>query len=244
MWRGRQTIDVAATLLSRKGRRALVRWKPFSLTAFKMLNVLAAAGLNPRTIVDGGANVGQFARAAVETFPDVRVIAFEPLPEVAEKLNANLSDCDRVDVRTAALGRTDGTASFNRNRYTPASSILRLRPDARASFPQVHEDEVLDVPVVRLDGAVGQDRLDPPLLLKLDLQGYELEALLGAEVTLQRTEHVLLETSFRAVYEDEPSFDEIHALLRTSGFRFLGPVDVLRDAEGRIVQMDALFGRR
>jgi FkbM family methyltransferase len=243
MARARQIVDTAATLSSGRGRRAIVRWKPFSLTAFKMLNALAAHGLCPHTIVDGGANVGQFARAAAETFPDARVIAFEPLPEVAEHLRANLADRPRVEVRTMALGRVDGTVPFYRNRYSPASSILRLRSDARQSFAQVEESGAVEVQLARLDTALQGDPLEPPVLLKLDLQGYELEALHGAEATLRRTQHVLLETSFRAIYEEEPSFDEVYGLMRSSGFRLLGPIDVLRDAEGRITQMDALFER-
>jgi FkbM family methyltransferase len=243
MARARQIADTTATLFSGRGRKALLGWKPFSLTAFKMLNALASHGLLPRTIVDGGANVGQFARAAAETFPEARIIAFEPLPDVADKLRTNLSDCQRAEVRAVALGSVDGAVSFRRNRYSPASSILRLRADATESFPQVREDEELEVPVVRLDTILDHEVLEPPVLLKLDLQGYELEALRGAEATLRRTQHVLLETSFRAIYEEEPSFEEIHALMRSSGFRFACPIDVLRDTQGRITQMDALFER-
>jgi hypothetical protein len=80
------------------------------------------------------------------------------------------------------------------------------------------------------------------VLLKLDLQGYELEALRGAERTLARVQHVLLETAFEATYEDEPLFDDVHSFMSSAGFRFVCPVDVLRDRQGRITQMDALFG--
>jgi len=236
-------IEAAETVLSARGRHAARRWKPFSLTAFKILGALEEHGLAPRTIIDGGANVGQFARAAAETFPEARVVAFEALPDIAHRLRTNLADLGRVEVRAVALGSVDGTIAFHRNDYSPASSALAMRADARDAFPQVLERDVLEVPVVRLDSALREDPLEPPVLLKLDLQGLELEALRGSQRTLACVQHVLLETTFQAMYEDEPYFDEVYSFMRAAGFRFVCPVDFLRDAQGRITQMDALFER-
>jgi hypothetical protein len=75
------------------------------------------------------------------------------------------------------------------------------------------------------------------------LQGFELEALRGADATLKRVGYVLLEVALRPSYEGEPSFEELLDFLRPYGFRFLRPVEFLRSASGEIVQMDALFGR-
>ena len=222
------------------GTRAMRRWKPFSVTAFGMLRALRALDLEPRTIIDAGANVGQFARAATETFPRARVIAFEPLPGVANTLRANLRDRLQVEVRAQGLGSTDGATTIHRNRYSPASSMLKLRTDAAQSF-DLQEAEVVEVDVVRLDNALAGEDLELPMLLKLDLQGYELEALRGAQETLARTQHVLVELGLRPMYEEEPSFDEVYAALRDAGFRFVGPVALLRDDRGRVSQMDAVF---
>lgn len=226
------------------GASAIVRWKPFSLTAFRILRALAAHGVAPRTILDCGANIGQFARAAVETFPDVRVVAFEPVPEIARTLERNLADRPRVEVRHVALGSYDGTTSFHRNEFSSASSILTLRRDAQLLFPGVRERDVIEVPIARLDTALADESLEQPVLLKLDLQGYELEAVKGARRTLAQTQHVLLETSFAATYEGEHLFGDVYAAMWEVGFRLVAPVAVLRDARGRVAQMDALFEAR
>lgn len=236
----RRANEAIGVMLCSGGTRAILRWKPFSVTSFGMLRALRDVGVEPRTIVDAGANIGQFARAASETYPDARIIAFEPLPDVAETMRANLRDRPMVEVRAAALGQHVGTVSFRRNEYTPASSVLRLRSDGAESF-DLHEGDAIDVPMVALDDELEGVDLAPPVLLKLDLQGYELEALRGATRTLSQTQHVLVEIGLRPLYENEPTFDDVYSFLVAAGFRFACPLSSLRDGKGRVSQMDALF---
>ena len=83
--------------------------------------------------------------------------------------------------------------------------------------------------------------LEPPILLKLDLQGYELEALKGAKSILPKCEYVLTEVEFKASNQDEPTFADLQEYLAKYGFRFIHPVAFSRDEFGEISQMDALF---
>ena len=222
-------------LLTEPGALAAARmWRPFSITAFRMLGALRNLGLRPATVLDGGANAGQFARAALETFPEAALVAMEPLPDLADTLRLNLADSPRARVEATALGSTSGLLRFYRTDYSLASSALRPLDSAGVSE--------VEVPVARLDDLVDADTLARPVLLKLDLQGYELEALRGAEAVLAVTDHVLLEVAFETGYEGEATFAALDAHLRDRGFRFERPIDVLRDGD-RIVQMDALFVR-
>ena len=225
------------------GLRGLLSWKPFSLTAFRMLRLLKDQHLDFQTIIDGGANIGQFARAATEFFPDARIVSIEALPEVATRLRENLADRPQVRVLTSALGSHSGMLTFYKNDYSPASSALPQSARQEEAFPETRRAETTEVPVERLDVLLEGEALRPPVLLKLDLQGYELEALRGAPETLRQSQHVLLEVSFIQLYEDEPLFDDVHAFMREAGFRFVRPLDVLRDAGGEIVQMDAFYTR-
>lgn len=221
-------------LRSEGGFAAFRRWKPFSITAFEMMQSLRSQGFSFRTIIDAGANVGQFARAAAETWPEARIFSYEALPEVAAAFADNLHDlASRVHIEQVALGSQEGVISFHRTPYSLQSSALK--PLHLASEP-------VEVAMRCLDEALQDLPIHSPALLKLDLQGYELEALQGAEDLLRRVDYVLLETAFRPSYEGEPSFNEVHAFLIKRGFVFLRPLDFLREGD-EIHQMDALFAR-
>ena len=239
-----QMIRLAEALALPGAGRALLTWKPFSITSFRMLHRLRGQGVACGTLLDGGANKGQFARAATETYPHADVLAFEPLPDVAEALRRNLRDRPQVRVVASALGSHDGYIRFHRHRYTLASSALPLgdSPPPRLSGGDAVE-AAIRVPVARLDTLLADEPLHPPVLLKLDLQGYEHEALRGAPKTLARTDYVLLEVGFKPTYRGEATFAELYDHLRAAGFRFLRPLDTLTDAAGEITQMDVLFAR-
>ena len=208
---------------------ALRTWKPFSITSFRITRRLQRNGFRFSTVIDGGANAGQFARAAVETWPDARVLSFEPLPDVAARYRAALGD--RARLIEAALGAVEGELTFHRTAYSLASSALT---------PLDTSSESITVPVARLDTVLAEEPLSRPLLLKLDLQGYELEALRGGPNTLASADAVLLETAFVSGYEEEPLFRDILSFMEEAGFRFVGPIDMLEE-DDQITQMDALF---
>ncbi|HEX7069297.1 MAG TPA: FkbM family methyltransferase [Rhodothermales bacterium] len=236
MSRIRQLVYLSEVVLQSGGLRALATWKPFSITAFRMLNALRASGLEFQTIIDGGANKGQFARAATEIYPNARIHAFEPLPDVAEALRGNLADRRQVTVHQTALGPTDGTITFYRQDYSLASSALRPTGPTRGT--------PIEVPVARLDSILHGEALARPVLLKLDLQGFEIEAMKGGPKVLEQSDYALLETAFVTGYEGEPGFNEVAAFMEGAGFEFVRPVDVLTERSGEIVQMDALFRKR
>lgn len=215
------------------GLIALARWRPFSITAFEMAHALREQGVHPRTVIDGGANVGQFARACLEVFSGARVISFEPLPEAIHAFRRHFEHESRCRLVEAALGETLGVTAFHPQEYALASSVLLpVHGTARAA---------IQVPVTPLDQAIAAEELEAPVLLKLDLQGYELAALRGARASLRRIRWVLLEVVFRPSYVAEATFEDLYDFLREHGFRFLRPVDTLVGDGGEVIQMDALF---
>lgn len=230
-----QGARVAAVASAPGGLRAMLRRRPFSLSAFRLVQGLQAVGLHFETVLDVGANVGQFTAAAQGAWPRAKVIAFEPLPHAADALRRRKG----VLVHQAAAGAEDGTTVFHPHAYSLSSSMLPVRAELR-SQPWAVESDPIEVPVRRLDTVLAGEELRGPVLLKLDVQGLELSVLEGAEATLKRTDALVLEVAFERSYEGQPLFAEVNAALERAGWTAAQPLD-WRAEGGRIVEGDFLY---
>jgi len=207
-----------------------------------MLSALKRQTIKPNTIIDVGANVGQFAVASAKLFPDVSVHSFEPLPDCVIQLQKNVKRLNNIKVYPFALGDAEGEVEFHVNQHSHSSSILPLAESHRIAFPEAQEKETISVKVSTLDDVFSSIELKSPVLLKLDVQGYEAQTLRGGLKTLQRIDYVILEASFKPMYEGEMLFMDMVRLMEEYGFRFLRPVGWLSHPKnGEILQMDALF---
>lgn len=223
---------------------AVLTWPKFSVTSFTMIAGLVRQGMLPRTVIDVGANVGQFAVASAKLFPNVVVHSFEPNPECVALLNKHVASLGNVSVYPIALGDEAGELDFHVNSHSHSSSILPLADSHRDAFPDAREVNTIKVKVSTLDAVFAGVELVAPVLLKLDVQGYEAQALRGAVETLKRLDYVVLEASFKPMYQGEMLFMDIVRLMEGYGFSFLRPVGLLPDPRtGEIIQMDALFRR-
>jgi FkbM family methyltransferase len=224
--------------------RALLTWPKFSVTSYFMVTRLLKQGIAPRTVIDVGANVGQFAVASAKLFSGVRVHSFEPVPGCVEELRKNVAGLKGVTVYPLALGEKAGEARLRVNAYTHASSFLPITRMHREAFPKVRESGEVPVEVSTLDRVFSGVELPGPVLLKLDVQGYEEQVIWGGAETLRRVDYVVLEASFRRMYEGEPLFADLMRLMEDHGFRFERPVGWLTaPGNGEVLQMDALFAR-
>lgn len=110
-----------------------------------------------------------------------------------------------------------------------------------AASLETGESGTIMVGVGRLADFVCAGELRPPALLKLDVQGYELEALKGCEDLLASFSYVYAEGSFVELYRGQVLADELIAWLRRREFRLSGVYGVVYDGQGRAVQADMLF---
>jgi FkbM family methyltransferase len=186
----------------------------------------------------------QFAVAAVRLLAPAKLYAFEPIPEVCARLKKNTARVPQVHTAAMALGEAAGRREFHRNSHSHSSSILSLGRSHLETFPHAREVALIDVQMSTLDIFFANQQLAPPVLLKLDVQGYEAKVIDGGKATLARTRWVVAETSLRSLYEGEPLFLELVQKMREHGFRFLRPVGCLSDPRsGEVLQLDALFER-
>ena len=112
----------------------------------------------------------------------------------------------------------------------------------REEFP--HTTNVIEetIQVKRLDDVADQLNIIGPLIVKIDVQGFEDRVIRGGELTLQKAHAIIVELSSYSLYEGQPSFADVHIQLDRLGFVFRGTVDqMLSPKDGRILQFDGLF---
>lgn len=174
----------------------------------------------PLTIIDGGAHIGRMTRKMLDRFPAARIYAFEPVAETFAELEANLATEERATPVRAALGGAPGEAAIHVNACAGTSSML----PATARNLGYHPDKIAPrrietVPVVTLDAWAADAGVEAVDFLKLDLQGYELEALSGADRLLRESVRaVYSEAQLVELYEGAAQFSDLDHFLRDRGF--------------------------
>ncbi|MEW6366246.1 MAG: FkbM family methyltransferase [Acidobacteriota bacterium] len=181
-----------------------------------------------RTVLDVGANRGQFARWCAALFPHAVIHAFEPLSGCQAALQAAAASEPRIRVHPTALGDHAGRAEMFENDYDPSSSFLPMLDRHREISPKTAHARRIEVQVATLDEIAQQSSFEPPIFMKLDVQGFELAVLRGAQRTLADTTVVMMEILVEPLYEGQAGFSEIVGFMDASGFRFLEFVEERR----------------
>ena len=196
------------------------------------LKRLARCNYRPTLIVDGGAHLGSFATMAAAIFPSSKMPMFEPQPSGSPAL-ATLAANRGFAFSPVALGAERKTARL----WAGAS------PGTGASIATEEGDGQVVIEVSTLDLELSDTAVAHNSMLKLDLQGYEMEALKGAAGRLRAFEVILSEVSFFAqAYEPSPL--ELISYLDRQGFQLLDVCALAgRRRDGRLKQGDLLFAR-
>lgn len=198
--------------------------------------------LAPQTVIDVGANKGQFSLLVRESCPFATILAFEALPSAQATYRALFRDDQLVDLSPVALAETDGEARFFVSNRSDSSSLLRPGPEQQALFG-VSESHEIVVKTLRMDETIRQEQLNGRSLLKIDVQGGELSVLRGCSGLLSWIDFVYVECSYRELYHDQPLLPEISDYLALSGFHLIGTFNIAMSEQFGPIQADVLFAR-
>jgi len=202
-------------------------------------------------VLDVGANRGQFATGLRELGYGGHIVSVEPVPRFADALDRAAADDDRWTVHRMALGSAEGTVPIHVQRKL--SSLLPATAYGRQRFRALREADgaTVDVPVRRLD-VVLDDLLapvvaagvpHPRLFLKLDTQGFDLEAFRGAAGRLADVVALQSEVALLLIYEEMPRMPEAVATYEAAGFEISGLFPVTRERDGRVIEFDCVMVR-
>lgn len=229
-----------------KGLRLLARPR-LAHAAFRHRVAAAIEHLAPirltsaATLIDIGANKGQFSLAFRSVRPDAQIIAFEPLAGAADIYSRLFRNDRRLVLHRVAIADEEGCAEFFVADRDDSSSLLKPG-DGQARAFGVRSACTIQVPVRRLDDCVALRDLPRPILMKIDVQGAELKVLMGC-AALEMVDFIYTELSFAELYDGQPLFDEVADYLGQRGFALAGVFNQVTTRSFGPTQADFLFRR-
>ena len=191
------------------------------------LQRIVELGEDIRTIYDCGAFNGRWAQEINSAIPNLRMALIEPNPLLHEEIGQRTESFkERVQLIPVAVGDTEKTAELNiwkNTRHTNPTTALA--GSSLLSHVQGKPSESYSVPVKTIDQISSEIGWTPDLI-KLDLQGYEKEALLGAQSVLNNTKVVISEFGCLQAYENRTKPKELFDILDPYGFLLYDIVDL------------------
>lgn len=197
-------------------------------------------------IFDVGACVGGMALAFRRLYPEASIHCFEPHPDNLPPLRAATRDDSRVAVHELAVSDQEGSISFNANSAPATSSLLATNTDALVPWPAIRKFcetvRTIDVNTVTLDLFCQRHHIDRIDILKMDIQGAEYDALLGARSLLEsrRIGLIYAEIVFMPAYVGQHPFHEYLSLLEGYGYVLYDIYEPTR-LDNRLYYADALY---
>jgi FkbM family methyltransferase len=191
-------------------------------------------GFQPAAIIDVGAYTGEWTKMAHRIFPEANILAIEPQKEKESGLLALAGEHSNIDYEVALLGAESGKEVTFRLNETVSSVLPEAESDS--GEPEERTLQTLD------ELTYGAYR--NPDLLKLDVQGFELEVLWGAEQILvsHPPELILMEVSLLEINEGAPLFSEVVRFMDNRGYRLYDICSFIRrPLDDALWQVDALF---
>jgi FkbM family methyltransferase len=208
-----------------------------------MNNYTWIKSLDIKSVIDVGANIGQYSLFMSKLLPHAKIHAFEPVPPALESLKQNTLG-KNITIHPFALSDEHGRVSMNLNDFGPSSSMLPSTELLNREFPQARKTTAIEIETRRFDELVDVATLDREILVKIDVQGVEDKVIRGATGLMQAARAVICEASFVEIYAGQTLFDDIYMMLREFGYRFYGHFDQQYDrVTGRPIYADAIFIR-
>lgn len=237
-------IDRMAVEINRHQRKKRLKGTPAArlsigyLDSLELLELIRDEHFRPKVVYDVGANIGTWTLLAKSIFEEANVHAFEPLAVHTKAFAKNTNHLSGIYLHTCCLGNDDKAATINVSSFSDSSSLLEATPleFEQYGIRKVNEERV---EIRKISSLLTEERLPAADIIKLDVQGYELEVLKGAGDQLREVSYIIAEVSFKAYYQGQPLFLDLANYLAGFGLQVhafghstprgqeLGQIDIL-----------------
>jgi len=171
----------------------------------------------PETIIDVGSNKGQFILLIEKLFPNKKIYSFEPITEILNKQKKFFKYKKNIFFYNLALGSSIKSEDFFITNRMDSSSFLKIAKLENNSKDYLIKEK-RSIQISTLDDILNNENITGPILLKMDVQGYELEVLKGSSNMLSKIDYLLLEVSKNEMYQNQPREKNIIDYLKNLNF--------------------------
>lgn len=198
------------------------------------------------TVIDVGANVGLYGKKLIKDLDyKGEIYSFEPMSKEYQKLKEQSQEDKQWMVFNEALGDQKQKMEINVSQNSVSSSILGILDKHTESAPESKYSHKETVQVNTLDNVIKENNLENRnIFLKLDVQGFEKQVLLGGVESLKNIHTIQAEISLVPLYEGGIVFEELFDILREQGYTLVAIEPGFSHAKtGQMLQMDGIFHR-
>lgn len=196
------------------------------------------------TILDVGANEGQFGIYIRSCGYKNQIISFEPIKDAFQKLELLANNDDKWVAFNYGLGNTDGQAIMNVSENSVSSSVLEIKASHLESAPKSRYIKTEPIILRRLDSVFNELIIEKSnIFLKSDTQGFEKHVLEGAVHSLEKITLVQLEMATKPLYEGEDLFYKLSEFMYDKGFHLIKIFPAFTNPVGELLQFDGIFAR-
>ena len=198
-----------------------------------------------KTVLDVGANSGQYAYYIRRLGYRNKIISFEPLSEAYSTLRKFAERDRKWDTVNVALGDLDGELDINVSKNSVSSSVLEMTSIHVQAEPHSAFRGKERIAIKRLDTWVDETGLDlGSTYVKIDTQGFEKAVLEGAAESLKEIKGLQMELSIVELYKGQSLATEMINYLESMGFALYSVEPGFYDKKtGRLLQFDGIFYR-
>jgi FkbM family methyltransferase len=191
-----------------------------------------------KTVLDIGSNKGQFILLIENFFKDVEIYSFEPIKEILEKQKIFFKFKKNIFFFNVGLGEKIEKKNFHITKRKDSSSFLKSNINKNTDY-QINENRLIQIET--LDNLLLNRNFKFPILAKIDVQGYELKVLKGADTLLKKIKYLIVEVSEDQLYINQPISNEIINYLKEKNFIVLKQNLPTKIQNSNSIQRDILF---
>jgi FkbM family methyltransferase len=193
-------------------------------------------------ILDIGGGIGASLNLFINQLPDKKIIVFEPVTESYKTIKERFPDSKNIEFIKAAVGNENTEKEINITGRITSSSLLPLVADPGSEVfneKNLGQVRVEIIRIVRLDDFLAKNK-DEIGIMKIDVQGFEMDVLKGAETTLGRTDIIVLEANNHDGYKGSAKYFDIDNYLRNHNFTLFNIFPSIVD-DGKLKEWDVIY---